>query len=365
MKIALVHDFLMQYGGAEKTLDVLQDIWPKAPTFTLVFDPKKMPTFAGRDIRTSFLQHLPLALKKYQWYLMLMPTATEHYDLTEFDVVVSSTSAFAKGIITRPDAIHICYCHTPTRFLWTDTHSYVSDLRVPGFIKSILPPMLSRLRSWDQQAADRVDLFVANSKTVQGRIQKYYHHDSHVIHPPVDTHRFNISHAPKEYFLTGGRLVPYKRYDLVVEAANKTGIRLKIFGDGPAQADLRKSARENIEFCGRVSDKEKAELYANAKAFINPQEEDFGITAVESMASGRPVIAYRKGGATETVVEGLSGEFIETQTWEELADHLIRFDDAHYEPVAIMNYADRFSRKRFMEELKTFVDNAYENSRRH
>lgn len=365
MKIALVHDFLVQAGGAEKTLEVFQDIWPEAPTYTLFFDPKKFPSLRGRDIRTSFLQKLPLALKKYQWYIMLMPTATEHYDLSAFDIVVSSTSAFAKGVITRPGAIHVCYCHTPTRYLWSDTHSYIEELRVPGFIKAILPPLLSRLRSWDQQAADRVDAFIANSKTVQDRIQKYYHHDSTIIYPPVDTHTFHLSHAPKEYFLTGGRLVPYKRYDLVIEAANKTGIPLKIFGDGPVEAELRKIARPNIEFLGRVNDKQKAELYANARAFIHPQEEDFGITAVESMASGRPVIAYRKGGATETVVEGLSGEFLETQTWEELADHLIRFEDKAYDPIAIKHYAERFSRKRFIEEMKTFVEQAYAHSRRH
>jgi|SRR3989339_1275303 len=365
MKIALVHDFLIQAGGAEKTLEVFQEIWPKAPTYTLFFDPKKLPTFSGRDIRTSFLQRLPLALEKYQWYIMLMPTATEHYDLSEFDLVLSSTSAFAKGIITKPGAIHICYCHTPTRFLWSDTHSYIQELRVPTFVKAILPPLLSRLRSWDQQAADRVDVFIANSKTVQERIKKYYHRDSHVIYPPVETQNFHLSNAPKTYFLTGGRLVPYKRYDLVVEAANKTGIPLKIFGDGPVEADLRKMAKSNIEFCGRVSEKQKAELYANAKAFIHPQEEDFGITAVESMASGRPVIAYKKGGATETVVEGLSGEFLESQTWEELADHMIRFDEHRYDSVKIKHHADQFSHKRFVEELKTFVEKTYANPGRY
>src|SRR3989339_584923 len=256
MKIALVHDFLIQAGGAEKNLEVFQEIWPKAPTYTLFFDPKKLPTFSGRDIRTSFLQRLPLALKKY-------------------------------------------------------------------------------------------------------------HRDSHVIYPPVETQNFHLSNAPKTYFLTGGRLVPYKRYDLVVEAANKTGIPLKIFGDGPVEADLRKMAKSNIEFCGRVSEKQKAELYANAKAFIHPQEEDFSITAVESMASGRPVIAYKKGGATETVVEGLSGEFLESQTWEELADHMIRFDEHRYDSVKIKHHADQFSHKRFVEELKTFVEKTYANPGRY
>lgn len=365
MKLALVHDYLMQDGGAEKVLDVFQGLWPEAPTYTLFFDPEKVPTFAGRDIRTSFLQKFPLAKRKYQWYIMLMPTATEHYDLSGYDIVLSSTSAFAKGVLTKEHALHVCYCHTPTRYLWSDSHSYLEELRVPKIIKSMLPPLLSRLRLWDKQAADRVDVFVANSQTVRKRIQKYYRRDAHVIHPPVDTHKFSISNEPKTYFLTGGRLVAYKRYDLVVEAANRTGIPLKIFGSGPVEKDLQHMAKPNIEFLGRVSDKKQARLYAEAKAFIHPQEEDFGITPVESMASGRPVIAYRKGGATETVEEGLSGEFFDEQSWEELADHMIRFDESAYIPSAIKTYAEKFSRKRFEQEIREFIKEQYENSRRY
>lgn len=363
MKIALVHDYLIQDGGAEKVLDALQEIWPSAPTFTLLYHPERLPQFAGRDIRTSFLQHLPILRKKFQWSLMLMPTATEHYDLREFDIVISSTSAFAKGIITRPGAVHICYCHTPTRYLWSDTHSYVDELRVAGWIKKILPPFLSYLRMWDRQAADRVDHFIANSATIQKRIAKYYGRTSDVIHPPVDTHRFAISAKPKTYFLTGGRLVAYKRFDMVIEAANRTGLPLKVFGSGPVEADLRAQAKSNVEFVGKVSAQELADLYAGAKAFIHPQEEDFGITPVESMACGRPVIAYRKGGATETVVEGLSGEFFDEQSWEELADHMIRFDESRYNPEAIRAHAERFSRERFKREIEAYVQSHYADPR--
>jgi glycosyltransferase involved in cell wall biosynthesis len=362
MKLALVHDYLIQDGGAEKVLDVFQGLWPEAPTYTLLFDPKKLPTFKGRDIRTSFLENLPLGRRKYQWYLPLMPSATEHYDLSPYDIVLSSTSAFAKGVITRDDAVHMCYCHTPTRYLWSDTHSYIEELRVPSIVKKMLPPMLSRLRLWDRQAADRVDVFVANSQTVRRRIQKYYRRDAHVIHPPVDTHRFSVSHKPKEYFLTGGRLVAYKRYDLVVEAANKTGIPLKIFGSGPIEKDLRKMAKGTVEFLGRVPNEKQAELYANARAFIHPQEEDFGITPVESMASGRPVIAYRRGGAIETVEEGLSGEFFDEQSWEELADHLIRFNDSSYDPQTIKAHAEQFSRERFTHEMQSLIDQIWNKS---
>jgi glycosyltransferase involved in cell wall biosynthesis len=364
MKIALVHDYLKQDGGAEKVLSVLQEIWPEAPTFALFFDPKRLPQFRDKDIRTSFLQRAPLIQSKFQWYLTLMPTATEHYDLSGFDAVVSSTSAFAKGVITRPGTLHVCYCHTPTRFLWTDTLSYVEELRVPRAIKALLPPFLSLLRIWDRAAAERVDHFIANSNTVKERIQKYYSRNSVVIHPPVDTHRFAISDKPKAYFLTGGRLVAYKRFDLVIEACNRTGFPLKIFGTGPVMGDLRRIAGPSVEFLGRVSDDKLPDLYANAKAFIHPHEEDFGITAVESMAAGRPVIAYRKGGATETVVDGVTGELFEEQSWEELADHLIRFDDAKYDPTAIRAHASRFGRGRFKQEMRDFVEKAWsENSK--
>lgn len=359
MKLALVHDYLIQDGGAEKVVDVMHGLWPEAPLYTLLFDPKSLPTFKGRDIRTSFIEKLPLGRRKYQWYLPLMPTATEHYNLSEYDVVLSSTSAFAKGILTREDALHICYCHTPTRYLWSDTHSYIEELRVPGIVKKMLPPLLSYLRMWDRQSADRVDLFIANSETVRRRIQKYYRRDAVVIHPPVDTDRFSISKEPKTYFLTGGRLVAYKRYDLVIEAANRTGLPLKIFGSGPVEKDLQKMARPNVEFLGRVSDEEQARLYAGARAFIHPQEEDFGITPVESMASGRPVIAWRKGGATETVQEGVSGQFFDEQSWEELADYMIRFDERQWDPSAIKSYAETFSRKRFESKLTELIEQTW------
>jgi glycosyltransferase involved in cell wall biosynthesis len=363
MKLALVHDYLIQDGGAEKVVLVMHGLWPDAPLYTLLFDPKSLPAFAGRDIRTSFLERLPFGRRKYQWYLPLMPTATEHYDLSGYDVVVSSTSAFAKGILTRENTLHICYCHTPTRYLWSDTHSYIEELRIPGFVKKMLPPLLSRLRVWDRLAADRVDVFVANSQTVRRRIKKYYGRDAAVIHPPVDTHRFSISAEPKKYFLTGGRLVAYKRYDLVIEAANRTGIPLKIFGSGPVERDLKRLAKPHIEFLGRVNDEEQAKLYAGARAFIHPQEEDFGITPVESMAAGRPVIAWRKGGATETVKEGLSGQFFDEQSWEELADFMIRFREADWDPRAIKAYAETFSRARFEKELQDFVNEQYARTR--
>ncbi|HSD12149.1 MAG TPA: glycosyltransferase [Patescibacteria group bacterium] len=359
MRIALVHDYLVQDGGAERVLGAFQEIWPKAPTYALLHDPSRMgANFRGKEIRTSFLQNVPFALKRYKWFMPLMPMATERHDVSGFDVVLSSTSAFAKGIITRPDTLHVCYCHTPTRYLWSDTHSYVNELGLPGPIRKLVPLMLTDIRVWDRLAADRVDKFIANSDTVGRRIRKYYQRSSDVIHPPVETSRFSIAPKIGDYYVAGGRLVAYKRFDVVVRAFNKLGIKLKIFGEGPEMAKLRAMARPNIEFVGRVGEREKAELYAKAIAYLHPQEEDFGITAVEAMASGRPVIAYRKGGAVETVVEGRTGVFIEEQSWEELANQIIRFEPERFDPRAIRAHAQAYDTEIFKEKIRRYVEDS-------
>ncbi len=284
-----------------------------------------------------------------------MPTATERYDLSNFDVIISSCSAFAKGVLTPSHAVHICYCHTPTRYLWSDTLSYIEDMRAPGIVKLILPLIFTYLRMWDKLAADRVDHFVANSEAVRQRIEKFYRRDSTVIYPPVDTQRFTIDAKPKTYYLIGGRIVSYKRFDIVVEAFTKIGIPLKVFGSGPAEAALRKNAGSNVEFVGRVSDEERARLFSGAIAFLHPHEEDFGITAVESMAAGRPVIAYRRGGAIETVVDGVTGTFFDEQSWEELADTVLHFDEKKFDPLVIRAHAEKFSTAVFRKTFHSFV----------
>ncbi len=360
MKIALVHDHLAQDGGAEKVLQAFQRVWPEAPTFLIVHDPATAnDAFRGKDIRTSFLQHWPGGVKHYQWFFPLMPTAVESYDLMEYDVVLSSTASFAKGVITRPDTLHISYCHTPTRYLWSDTHEYVQELGVNRAIKWLLPFFLTYVRMWDKMAAERVDRFVANSRLVQDRIAKYYHKPSEVIYPPVDTARFSAGQVG-DYYLTGGRLGPYKRFDLVVEAFNHLGRKLKIFGTGPEEHALRAQAGNNIEFVGKVSDDELATLYRECLAFINPQVEDFGITMVEAMASGRPVFAYRSGGAREIVQPGVTGEWFDVQTWEDLADLIVRVDPKHYDAARIQQQANQFSMSHFEQNIKTFVESAYQ-----
>ncbi len=364
MKIALVHDHLVQDGGAERVLRVLQDVFPGAPTFTLLYDPKRVDAqFRSQDIRTSFLQRIPFGLKKYQWLLPLMPAATESYDLSGYDVVISSSSAFAKGVITKPGTIHICYCHTPTRYLWSDTHSYVQELSANRLVKGALPMVLSKLRIWDRLTAERVDRFIANSRTVAERIRKYYGRDADVIYPPVETERFSPAENVGDYFLAGGRIVSYKRFDLIIKAFNRLGLPLKVFGDGPLLETYRNEAKPNIEFVGRVDDDRKAELYRHAIAFIHPQEEDFGITAVEAMASGRPVIAYRKGGALETVVEGATGTFFNDQEWEDLASTVIRFDPSRFDPTRIREHARVFDvsvfRKRIAEYVSRVIQEKY------
>lgn len=372
MKLALIHDHLTQHGGAENLLLSLQEIWPKAPTYTLIYDTKRAhQDFRGKDIRTSWLQKLPFAKKHYQTYLPLMPSATESYDLREFDIVVSSASALAKGIITGAKTLHICYCHTPTRYLWSDTHTYVRELRYPWIVKKIIPRTLTRLRMWDKLAADRVDVFIANSEIVRQRIKKYYKHESEVIYPPVDIEKLSPDYindfsymaedrgASVPFFLIGGRLVYYKRFDIAIRAFNKLGISLKVFGTGPEFLRLKKIAKGNIVFLGQVSEEEKIKLYQRCTAFLHPHEEDFGITAVEAMACGRPVVAYRAGGAMETIKEGVTGMFFDDQDWAALADTVIRTDFTQFDPKEISDHAQKFSKERFKREMEEFVISAY------
>lgn len=371
MKVALIHDHLAQAGGAEKVLKVLAEMFPEAPIYTLLYEKKNVDkNFAGRQIETSIIQRLPGGVRHYKWYLFFMPMAVEFFDLRNFDLVISDASAFAKGVITTPDTLHICYCHTPTRYLWSDAHQYLNELKYNKWLKKIISLTLGRLRLWDFVAAQRVDFFVANSETVQKRINKYYRRDSEIIYPPVETNKFklaDLSQQRKEdrYFLLGCRLAPYKRADIVVQAFKALGpnFRLKIFGDGLDLPRLRYLAgdADNIEFLGRVSEEKKVDLYAQALAFINPQEEDFGITAVEAMAAGRPVLAYRRGGVTETVIENETGLFFDEQTPEALMSLLRKFvgdlDSGQkvWDSQLIRQHAEQYSVEKFKQQILDFI----------
>ncbi len=363
MKIALVHDHFAQEGGAEKVFKTFTEIYPQAPIYTLLYNPGYIDRyFPRRRIYSTIIQKLPLGISKYQWYMPLMPAAIESLNLQSYEAVISSASSFAKGIITKPSAVHICYCHTPTRYLWHYSQQYLQELRLPNFLKQLISYEVSRIRSWDKLAAERVDWFIANSRTTQERIKKYYGRDSKIIYPPVEVNKFNLSQNISNYFLAGSRFIPHKRLDLAIQAFNKLNIHLKIFGDGPDWKRLKKMARANIEFLGKITEAEKVNLMSKCLAFIHPQEEDFGITAVEVLASGRPVIAYGRGGALETITENVSGIFFYQQTWEELAEAALRFlyGNYNFNPQIIKQSAERFNVERFKREISEFVNSVIE-----
>lgn len=355
-KIALAHDHLTQFGGAEQVLTTMHGMFPQAPIYTVVYDPKSVDTMFGEwNIKTSFLQRAPGIPRLFKWYLSLIPAAVENLDLSNYNLVLSSCSALIKGLVLKPEATHVCYCHTPTRYLWSDTHQYTEDLEQPKIIKRILPLILTKLRQWDQLAAQRVDHFVANSNFVAKRIKKYYHREADVIYPPVKVDNYGLSNTIDDYYLIISRLRPYKRVDLAIQAFNRLNIPLKIIGAGEQYQDLKKLAKSNIEFLGQVTELEKKEYLSHAKALIFPQEEDFGITAVEAMASGRPVIAYAAGGSLEIVKENISGNFFDEQTWESLADTVIRFDYKKFDPEKIRTESLVFSEKVFTSKLNDLL----------
>src|SRR3989338_1687918 len=324
MKIALVHDWLNTLGGAERVLIELHKIFPDAPIYTLFYD-KKFSTkhLPDAEIRPSYLQKIHLINKHYKYAAILMPSAVESFDLSDFDVVVSSSVFFSKGLVLRPKTRHICYCYSPTRQLWDLHHIPYSILHTPYSLAQHL------LRLWDRQAADRVDEFVAISETVRSRIQKYYKKDAKVIYPPIPELPEGDPERPmeKEYYLIVSRLFPHKNIDLAIDAFNKLGFELVIIGDGPARRELQATAGKNVRFLGRTDDETIATYYRHAKAFIMPQEEDFGLTPIEAMQFGVPTLALQKGGALETIKEGIIGELFDDPIPEALAEGVRRLNE--------------------------------------
>ncbi len=361
MKIALVHDYLNQYGGAERVLEALHALYPQAPVYTSIYAPDMMPALYRQwDIRTSFMQRLPGIMRQHQAYLLLYPTAVESYDLSDYDVVLSSSSAFAKGVITCEDALHVCYCHAPMRFAWS-YYDYIKGERVGRKMQAVLPLALNYVRLWDEVSARRVDAYVANSRMVARRIRKRYGRQATVINPPVDTSLYTPDLSTQgDYFLIVSRMIPYKRLDLAIEAFNSLGLPLKMVGKGRQEAELRARAMSNIQFVGSVPDAELKRLYAGCRALIFPGMEDFGISPLEAQASGRPVIAYEAGGALETVVPGVTGEFFTEQTAESLAEVVSRFDSRQYDPAAIRHHAETFDTEVFKRRIAEFVQGQLE-----
>ena len=355
MRVALVHEFLIQMGGAEKVLQNFHEIFPTAPVYTLFYDRARTGgVFDGWDIRTSKLQKFK---QRYKWTLPLMPRAIESFDFSGYDVVLSDSSAFAKGIITKKPTVHICYCHTPTRYLWESMDEYAANLAYPSFIKLALKHYLKfNLKKWDYKSAQRPDYFIANSKTVQGRIKKYYDRDSTVIYPPVDTDFYNRKKGGKgEYFLTGSRLEPYKKIDLVVQAFNELKLPLKVVGTGTELEKLKTTAKSNVEFVGRVSDEQLRDLYCGAQAFVFPAIEDAGIMVLEALSSGTPVIGLNGGGTAEFVEDPENGVLFENQTIKDILAAVKRFQDMQFDSEKIRETALPFDKKEFKRKITEFI----------
>jgi len=369
MKIALVHDWLNTLGGAERVLIELHKIFPDAPIYTLFYDKKfKDEHLLNAEVRPSYLQKFPLINKHYKYAALLMPSAIESFDLSGFDVVISSSVFFSKGLILRPKTRHICYCYSPTRQLWDLHRLRDSIFHIPYSIAQHL------LRLWDRQAADRVDEFVAISETVQQRIKKYYGRNSIVIYPPISNFKFLISkqiqnskfQIPNNYYLIVSRLYKHKNIDIAIEAFAKLNLPLVIIGDGPEKKKLQHYCTtalkaKSIQFLGFVPDEELSYYYQNCRAFIMPQEEDFGLTPIEAMSFGKPVLALKKGGALETMREGVTGEFFNDPIPEDLADGVRRLNENYrnYWPDLIKSHAKQFSTEIFRKKILELTNDSH------
>lgn len=357
MKVALVHDFLTQWGGGERVMKVFSEIFPEAPIYLLAYDEKiKQEFMQSAKIIPSFVQRLPGMPKKFKYYLPLMPKAIESFDLSEYDLILSDASAFAKGVITTKNQKHICYLHTPTRYLTSDRHTYIKSAPVPLIARPFMPLVLNYIKKWDYSVSKRPDVIIANSEFIAARTEKYYHRKpDYVLFPPVTSERFRISEEIGDYYLVVARHEPYKRTDLAIQAANRLGFKLKVVGGGTKSKALQDIAGPTVEFVGRVSDTELSNLYSKCIAFIFPPLEDAGITPLEAAASGRPVIAFGQGGALESVVPGVTGEFFNEQTVDSLCEVLKNFDHEKYNPQKIRAHAMRFDQEVFKQKILEII----------
>ncbi len=341
-------------------LECFCELYPDAPIYTLVYNKKMMHgVLENKDIRTSFIQKFPFASSKHRIFPQVMPIAIEQFNFSKYDIVLSDSSSFAKGVITGPETLHICYMHTPMRYAWDDCHKYTQDFYFPGFIKKLVPLAMNYLRLWDRISAERVDRFIANSRFVAKRIKKYYKKESEIIHPPVNFDDFFVNEKTGNYFLMVGRLIAYKRFDIAIKAFNRLKLPLKIIGRGPELKRLQKIAGPTIEFLGRVPDEDLAKYYSQCRAFIFPQEEDFGIVAIEALASGRPLIAFRGGDIPEHIEENKDGIFFDNQTAEDIVAAVGRFEKIEFDSVSIREKARKFDKSAFKNKIKDYVEKEY------
>ncbi len=356
MKVALIHDWLNGMRGGEKILEVLCELFPQATIHTLLCEREKLsPTIARMDIKTSLLQSFPSRRTRYRYYLPLFPWLIERFDLSDYNLVVSTSHCVAKGVRPPKDGLNICYCLTPMRYVWYFRREYFHHW---GWRRHLLKPVFAYLKRWDMASSKRVNRWLSISQNVAARIKKIYNRDSDIIYPPVDADFFNPVAEVGNYYLIVSALVAYKRVDLAVQAFNKLKLPLKIAGIGPERNRLEAMADKNVEFLGWIPDEEIRDLYRGCKAFIFPGEEDFGITPLEAQACGRPVIAYGKGGVLETVKDGVTGILFEEQTADALAAAVRKAGKTSFSPNTLRANALRFDRKLFKERLKDYIEKA-------
>jgi glycosyltransferase involved in cell wall biosynthesis len=361
MKTALVHDWLVSpVGGAENTLREIYSLYP-SPIYTLLSNQKAFENtpFAAAEIKNSFIQKMPFSRTRFRSYLPLFPLAIEQFDLSSYDVIISSSHCVAKGVLTHPEQTHFCYCHTPMRYAWDLCHEYLREANLHRGIKGAFARFfLHYIRGWDVHSSSRVDHFIANSEFVARRIQKVYGREAKVIYPPVDTEFYSLGEKKENYYLTSSRLVPYKKIDLIVEAFSLLpDQKLVVIGNGPEADKIRKKATQNIEFLGYQPNDVVKEHMQKAKAFVFAALEDFGIMPIEAMASGTPVIALKKGGTKETILDEKTGLLFDNQTVIDIQKAVQKFEKCQdqFDPVLICKHAETFSAKRFRTEFKSFV----------
>ncbi|MEX1139168.1 MAG: glycosyltransferase [Bacteroidota bacterium] len=355
-QIALVHDWLTGMRGGEKVLEVLCEMFPNAPIFTLLHNKGSVsPIIESHRIHTSFIQHLPLKRTKYRSYLPLFPRAIESFDFSDYKLIISTSHAVAKGAIPPKDALHICYCHTPMRYVWDQYEEYFGKGRAGVITRTAMRFLAPRLRAWDVRTSGRVHTFIANSRNVAARIQSCYNRSSEVLHAPVDTSGFRMSIEDDGSFLVVSALVPYKRIDLAIGACRQLGRPLKIVGTGPDEGKLRSMAGSDVRFLGWLNDTDLALAYRHCRAVLFPGVEDFGIVPLEAMASGKPVVAFGRGGALETIIDGTTGVFFGEQTVESLSQAIRRLDQLNLDPHAIRRHAEGFDRALFRTKLQSLI----------